>query len=112
RVCELFPKLKEMLDRPGGHMSGGEQQMLTIARTLMGNPRAILLDEPSEGLAPSVVERIAESIRELKRERLCVILSEQNLHFARAIADRAVVIERGSVTMSGAFSEVEKRLAE
>ncbi|MGL4233438.1 MAG: ABC transporter ATP-binding protein [Casimicrobium sp.] len=112
RVCELFPKLKEMLDRPGGHMSGGEQQMLTIARTLMGNPRAILLDEPSEGLAPIVVERIAESIRELKRERLCVILSEQNLHFARAIADRAVVIERGSVTMSGAFSEVEKRLAE
>jgi branched-chain amino acid transport system ATP-binding protein len=111
RVCELFPKLKEMLDRPGGHMSGGEQQMLTIARTLMGNPRAILLDEPSEGLAPIVVERIAESIRELKREGLCVILSEQNLHFARAIADRAAVIERGSVTMSGAFSDVEKRLA-
>jgi branched-chain amino acid transport system ATP-binding protein len=110
RVCELFPKLKEMLDRPGGHMSGGEQQMLTIARTLMGNPRAILLDEPSEGLAPIVVERIAESIRELKREGLCVILSEQNLHFARAIADRAVVIERGSVTMVGTFSEVEKRL--
>jgi branched-chain amino acid transport system ATP-binding protein len=110
RVCELFPKLKEMLDRPGGHMSGGEQQMLTIARTLMGNPRAILLDEPSEGLAPIVVERIAESIRELKREGLCVILSEQNLHFARAIADRAVVIERGSVTMAGEFSEVEQRL--
>jgi branched-chain amino acid transport system ATP-binding protein len=112
RVCELFPKLKEMLDRPGGHMSGGEQQMLTIARTLMGSPRAILLDEPSEGLAPIVVERIAESIRELKREGLCVILSEQNLHFARAIADRAVVIERGSVTMAGTFSEVEKRLTE
>jgi branched-chain amino acid transport system ATP-binding protein len=109
RVCELFPKLKEMLDRPGGHMSGGEQQMLTIARTLMGNPRAILLDEPSEGLAPIVVERIAESIRELKREGLCVILSEQNLHFARAVADRAVVIERGSVTMSGTFREVEQR---
>jgi branched-chain amino acid transport system ATP-binding protein len=109
RVCELFPKLKEMLDRPGGHMSGGEQQMLTIARTLMGNPRAILLDEPSEGLAPIVVERIAESIRELKREGLCVILSEQNLHFARAIADRAVVVERGQVTMSGTFREVEQR---
>jgi branched-chain amino acid transport system ATP-binding protein len=112
RVCELFPKLKEMLDRPGGHMSGGEQQMLTIARTLMGNPRAILLDEPSEGLAPIVVEHIARSIGELKREGLCVILSEQNLHFARAIADRAVVIERGSVTMAGAFSEIEKRLGE
>jgi branched-chain amino acid transport system ATP-binding protein len=109
RVCELFPKLKEMLDRPGGHMSGGEQQMLTIARTLMGNPRAILLDEPSEGLAPIVVEHIARSIGELKREGLCVILSEQNLHFARAVADRAVVIERGAVTMSGTFREVEQR---
>ncbi len=108
RVCELFPKLNEMLDRPGGHMSGGEQQMLTIARTLMGNPRAILLDEPSEGLAPIVVERIAESIQSLKREGLCVILSEQNLHFARAVADRAVVIERGAVTMSGTFAEVER----
>jgi branched-chain amino acid transport system ATP-binding protein len=112
RVCELFPKLKEMLDRPGGQMSGGEQQMLTIARTLMGNPRAILLDEPSEGLAPIVVERIAESIQALKREGLCVILSEQNLHFARAIADRAVVIERGLVAMAGTFSEIETRFDE
>lgn len=111
RVCGLFPKLSEMLDRPGGQMSGGEQQMLTIARTLMGNPRAILLDEPSEGLAPIVVERIAESIQSLKREGLCVILSEQNLHFARAVADRAVVIERGQVTMGGTFHEVEARLA-
>lgn len=109
RVCELFPKLKEMLDRPGGHMSGGEQQMLTIARTLMGNPRAILLDEPSEGLAPIVVERIVESIKELKREGLCVILSEQNMHFARAVADRAVVIERGTVVAAGAFAEIESR---
>ncbi len=108
-VCELFPKLNEMLDRPGGQMSGGEQQMLTIARTLMGNPRAILLDEPSEGLAPIVVERIAQSIQSLKREGLCVILSEQNLHFARAVADRAVVIERGAVTMGGTFREVEQR---
>jgi branched-chain amino acid transport system ATP-binding protein len=107
RVCELFPKLKEMLDRPGGHMSGGEQQMLTIARTLMGNPRVILLDEPSEGLAPIVVQRIAETIRALKREGLCVILSEQNLHFARAVADRAVVIERGTVRFTGAFVELE-----
>ncbi len=104
RVCELFPKLGEMLDRPGGQMSGGEQQMLTIARTLMGNPKAILLDEPSEGLAPIVVERIAESVGELKREGLCVILSEQNLNFARAIADRAVVIERGSVRYEGSFA--------
>jgi branched-chain amino acid transport system ATP-binding protein len=109
RVCELFPKLSEMLDRPGGQMSGGEQQMLTIARTLMGNPRAILLDEPSEGLAPIVVERIVESVRLLKCEGLCVILSEQNLHFAEAIADRAVLIERGMVTSTGAFAEIRSR---
>jgi branched-chain amino acid transport system ATP-binding protein len=101
------PKLAEMLDRPAGHMSGGEQQMLTIARTLMGNPRVILLDEPSEGLAPIVVQRIAETVRELKREGLCVILSEQNLHFARAVADRAVVIERGVVRFAGSFAALE-----
>jgi branched-chain amino acid transport system ATP-binding protein len=88
-------------------MSGGEQQMLTIARTLMGNPRAILLDEPSEGLAPIVVERIAESVQALKREGLCVILSEQNLNFARAVADRAVVIDRGEVKFAGAFAALE-----
>jgi branched-chain amino acid transport system ATP-binding protein len=107
RVCELFPKLAEMLDRPAGQMSGGEQQMLTIARTLMGNPRVILLDEPSEGLAPIVVQRIAETVRALKREGLCVILSEQNLHFARAVADRAVVIERGMVRFVGSFTALE-----
>lgn len=107
RVCELFPKLGEMLDRPGGQMSGGEQQMLTIARTLMGNPKAILLDEPSEGLAPIVVEHIARSVQALKREGLCVVLSEQNLNFARAVADRAVVIERGVVTFAGSFAVLE-----
>ncbi len=107
RVCELFPKLAEMLDRPGGHMSGGEQQMLTIARTLMGNPKAILLDEPSEGLAPIVVEHIARTVQALKREGLCVILSEQNLNFARAVADRAIVIDRGSVKFNGSFAELE-----
>ncbi len=107
RVCELFPKLAEMLDRPGGQMSGGEQQMLTIARTLMGNPKAILLDEPSEGLAPIVVEHIARSVQALKREGLCVVLSEQNVNFARAVADRAVVIERGLVKFSGSFAELE-----
>ena len=106
-VCELFPKLEEMLDRPGGHMSGGEQQMLTIARTLMGNPKAILLDEPSEGLAPIVVEHIARTVQTLKREGLCVILSEQNLRFARSVADRAVVIDRGSVKFTGSFAELQ-----
>ena len=107
RVCELFPRLAEMLERPGGHMSGGEQQMLTIARTLMGNPKAILLDEPSEGLAPIVVEHIARSVQSLKREGVCVILSEQNLRFARVVADRAVVIDRGSVKFSGSFATLE-----
>ncbi len=108
RVCELFPKLAEMLDRQGGQMSGGEQQMLTIARTLMGNPKAILLDEPSEGLAPIVVEHIARSVQALKREGLCVVLSEQNMNFARAVADRAVVIDRGVVKFSGSFAELER----
>lgn len=107
RVCDLFPKLAEMMDRPAGQMSGGEQQMLTIARSLMGNPRIVLLDEPSEGLAPIVVQRIAETVRTLKREGLCVVLSEQNLHFARAVADRAVVIERGTVRFAGSFSALE-----
>ncbi len=107
RVCELFPKLHEMLDRPGAQMSGGEQQMLTIARTLMGNPKAILLDEPSEGLAPIVVENIARTVQSLKGEGLCVILSEQNLHFARSVSDRAVVVDRGSVKFTGSFAELE-----
>ncbi|MCX8097964.1 MAG: ABC transporter ATP-binding protein, partial [Casimicrobiaceae bacterium] len=88
RVLELFPKLTELLDRPGSALSGGEQQMLTLARTLMGNPRLLLLDEPSEGLAPLVVERIAETVRELKREGLTILLSEQNERFTRAVADR------------------------
>ena len=106
-MCELFPKLAEILDRLGGQMSGGEQQMLTIARTLMGNPKAILLDEPSEGLAPIIVEHIARSVQALKRDGLCVILSEQNLRFARTVADRAVVIDRGVVKFNGSFAELE-----
>jgi branched-chain amino acid transport system ATP-binding protein len=78
-------------------MSGGEQQMLTIARTLMGNPHLILLDEPSEGVAPVIVEQMAQMIVKLKREGLSILLSEQNLHFARLVADRAVVLEKGQV---------------
>src|ERR1700742_1503443 len=80
KLFALFPNLAEMRNRPGGRMSGGEQQMLTIARTLMGNPRAILLDEPSEGLAPVIVEQMANTIKALKSEGLTVLLSEQNLH--------------------------------
>ena len=97
RLFELFPNLGRMRDRPGGTMSGGEQQMLTIARTLMGNPRLLLLDEPSEGLAPVIVEAMAQTIRVLKGEGLSVLLSEQNLHFAGSIADRAVIIEKGLI---------------
>jgi branched-chain amino acid transport system ATP-binding protein len=106
RLFRLFPNLGEMRDRPGGRMSGGEQQMLTIARTLMGNPRAILLDEPSEGLAPVIVEQMANAIRALKAEGLTVILSEQNLHFASLVADRAVIIEKGRVRYAGTMAEL------
>jgi branched-chain amino acid transport system ATP-binding protein len=101
RVLDLFPKLKEMLTRPGGQMSGGEQQMLTIARSLLGNPRVLLLDEPSEGLAPVIVERIAEAILALKREGLAILLSEQNYHFAQLVSDRAYVLELGHVRFAG-----------
>lgn len=106
RLFELFPNLAEMRDRPGGRMSGGEQQMLTIARTLMGNPRAILLDEPSEGLAPVIVEQMAETVRELKAEGVSVLLSEQNMHFARAVADRATIIEKGRIRYDGDMREL------
>ncbi|MFC7474867.1 ABC transporter ATP-binding protein [Dankookia sp. GCM10030260] len=101
RLFALFPSLGGMRDRPGGRMSGGEQQMLTIARTLMGNPRLVLLDEPSEGLAPVVVERMAEAIRALKAEGLSILLSEQNLHFARVVSDRATIIEKGRIRWTG-----------
>ena len=103
RLFDLFPSLGAMRDRPGGRMSGGEQQMLTIARTLMGNPRLILLDEPSEGLAPVIVERMADAILALKREGLTIILSEQNLHFAQLVADRATIIEKGRIQYDGAM---------
>jgi len=105
----LFPNLAERRRQAAGRLSGGEQQMLTIARTLMGNPRLILLDEPSEGIAPRIVEEMASVIGRLKREGLAVLLSEQNLHFARLVADRAVIIERGEVRFSGAFAELEAR---
>ena len=93
KLFRLFPNLGEMRERPGGQMSGGEQQMLTVARTLMGNPYLVLLDEPSEGIAPRIVEDMANMILELKQEGLAVVLSEQNLHFARLVSDRAYVIE-------------------
>jgi branched-chain amino acid transport system ATP-binding protein len=103
KVYALFPNLKAMPDRPGGRMSGGEQQMLTVARTLMGNPYLVLLDEPSEGVAPLIVEEMARMIVALKKEGVSVLLSEQNLHFARLVADRAVVLEKGEVKFDGAM---------
>ena len=106
KLFELFPNLAGMRERRGAHISGGEQQMLTIARTLMGNPRAILLDEPSEGLAPVIVEQMAKTILELKQEGLCVLLSEQNLHFAKLVADRAYIIEKGQIRYQGTMREL------
>jgi branched-chain amino acid transport system ATP-binding protein len=106
RLFALFPNLAAMRERPGGRMSGGEQQMLTIARTLMGNPSCLLLDEPSEGLAPVIVDQMAAAIRALKAEGLSVLLSEQNLHFAAAVSDRAYIIEKGRIRFSGTMAEL------
>jgi branched-chain amino acid transport system ATP-binding protein len=101
RVFDLFPKLSELAGRNGGYLSGGEQQMLTIARTLMGNPALLLLDEPSEGLAPLVVDHLREQIARLKREGLTILLAEQNTEFSLALADRVYVLEKGSIRFSG-----------
>jgi branched-chain amino acid transport system ATP-binding protein len=106
RLYEIFPNLAEMRNRRASHMSGGEQQMLTIARTLMGNPKAILLDEPSEGLSPLIVEQMAAAINAMKRDGLAVLLSEQNLAFAASVADRAYIIETGHIRRSGSIREI------
>ncbi|MEY4214930.1 MAG: hypothetical protein RL458_3156 [Pseudomonadota bacterium] len=106
KIGKLFPNLAEMPDRPGGRMSGGEQQMLTIARTLMGNPLCILLDEPSEGVAPVIVDQMAGAIAELKRQGVAVLLSEQNLHFAQEVGDRAYIIEKGRIRFQGSMDEL------
>jgi branched-chain amino acid transport system ATP-binding protein len=106
RLFELFPNLGRMRGRLGGAMSGGEQQMLTIARTLMGNPSLILLDEPSEGLSPLIVEQMAEAISTLKASGLTVLLAEQNLHFAAFLADDAAIIEQGQIVWSGGMARL------
>jgi branched-chain amino acid transport system ATP-binding protein len=105
-LFEIFPNLAELRHRPAGQTSGGEQQMLAIARTLMGNPRLVLLDEPSEGLAPVIVEQMAAAVGRLKREGLSVLLSEQNLRFAGAVADRAYVIESGHIRFEGPMQQL------
>jgi branched-chain amino acid transport system ATP-binding protein len=107
RLFAVFPNLAEMRNRRAAAMSGGEQQMLTIARTLMGNPEAVLLDEPSEGLAPVIVEQMAEAVLRMKAEGIAVLLSEQNLDFAAAVADRAYVIERGEIRYQGTMEALE-----
>jgi branched-chain amino acid transport system ATP-binding protein len=106
-LFELFPNLAERRRNLGGQLSGGEQQMLTIARTLMGNPKMILLDEPSEGIAPVIVEKMAETILELKNTGLTVLISEQNLHFAKLVSDRAYIIESGEMRYSGTIADLE-----
>jgi len=104
RLFELFPNLAERRNRDAGTLSGGEQQMLTIARTLMGNPKLVILDEPSEGLAPVIVEQLAGTIHKLKQEGVSVLLAEQNLNFARFICDRAYIIYRGAVCHESTIS--------
>lgn len=106
----LFPNLAEMKYRLGGRMSGGEQQMLTVARTLMGNPLLVLLDEPSEGVAPVIVEQMANTILALKDQGLSILLSEQNMHFARLVSDRVYVLEKGQIHWQGSVAELDSNL--
>ena len=105
-LFKLFPNLGEMPNRPGGRMSGGEQQMLTVARTLMGNPLLVLLDEPSEGVAPVIVEQMAQMILELKAQGVSILLSEQNMHFAELVSDRAYVLEKGQIRYQATMAEL------
>ena len=106
RLFQVFPNLAEMRGRRASQISGGEQQMLTIARTLMGNPGAVLLDEPSEGLAPVIVELMASAVGRMKAEGIAVLLSEQNLYFASAVADRAYIIEKGAIRHEGRMADL------
>jgi len=106
RLLALFPNLREMLDRRAAMMSGGEQQMLAVARTLAAQPRLVLLDEPSEGIAPIIVARLAEAVRAMKQQGVAVLLSEQNPRFVAAVADRALLLERGRLAGTAAIGEL------
>lgn len=108
RLFKLFPNLGEMPRRMGGSMSGGEQQMLTVARTLMGNPYLVLLDEPSEGVAPVIVEQMAHMILALKEQGVSILLSEQNMHFAELVSDRAYVLEKGQIRYQASMRELSQ----
>lgn len=107
RVFKLFPALEPLQDRKAGTLSGGQQQMLTIARTLMGNPTLLLLDEPAEGLAPVLAQGLAEQLLRLRSEGLSMLISEQNLSFARSLAERAYVMESGCVRHQGTLAELD-----
>ena len=106
KLFKLFPNLGEMPNRLGGRMSGGEQQMLTVARTLMGNPYLVLLDEPSEGVAPVIVEQMVQTILELKSQGVSILLCEQNMHVAELVSDRAYVLEKGQICYHGTMAEL------
>ena len=106
RALEIFPPLCGLADRRGGSLSGGEQQMLAVARTLVGEPAVLLLDEPSEGLAPRLVQNMADHVLRMKQEGLTVVLAEQNLHFATRVSDRAYILEKGSIRYEGTMQEL------
>jgi len=108
RVYDLFPALENLRDRRGGYLSGGEQQMLTIARALMGNPTLLLLDEPSEGLAPVIVQQLGVQISRLKGEGMTILLSEQNSEFSLGLSDRVTILEKGEVRFDGSVEEFMK----
>jgi branched-chain amino acid transport system ATP-binding protein len=108
RIFDLFPILKRIRNRRGGYLSGGEQQMLTIARSLMGNPKLLLLDEPSEGLAPVVIQELGEHITKLKQEKMTMLLSEQNSEFSLELSDRVYILEKGEVRFKGSVTEFMK----
>jgi len=112
RLFDLFPNLGDMKNRLGGQMSGGEQQMLTIARTLMGNPELIILDEPSEGLAPVIVDQLGNTITRLKEEGVSILLAEQNLNFARTICDRVFIVDHGHVCFDDVINNLSDEVCE
>jgi branched-chain amino acid transport system ATP-binding protein len=112
RLFQLFPNLAERRYHTGGTLSGGEQQMLSIARTLMGNPELIILDEPSEGLAPVIVKQLAQTIRKIKSEGISVLMAEQNLNFVRSVCDRACIVYQGSIRYQSAIDDLSQEVYE